>query len=134
MSLGTAIGAIDATLDIPPDIEEYIRKAKDHYDIITQKNNISWLDAKFFKRTLKQQLKADCEIIPANDSALWKMEAEGGSKAQRIGAIIARKHQEYGEHAADKVVVFTQYSDTARYIYYQLRKRGFSMWTSQPRK
>lgn len=28
-------------------------------------------------------------------------------------------------HRNDKIVVFTQFSDTARYVYYQLRKRGF---------
>lgn len=118
--------AIDATLDIPTDLDDYIRKAKDHYDIITQKNNISWLDAKFFKRTLKQQLKADCEIILQMIRLCGKWKQKEDQKLNELEQLLRGKHQEYGEHAADKVVVFTQYSDTARYIYYQLRKRGFS--------
>lgn len=118
--------AIDATLDIPTDLDDYIRKAKDHYDIITQKNNISWLDAKFFKRTLKQQLKADCEIILQMIRLCGKWKQNEDQKLNELEQLLRGKHQEYGEHAADKVVVFTQYSDTARYIYYQLRKRGFS--------
>ncbi len=54
----------------------------------------------------------------------WKQKED--QKLNELEQLLRGKHQEYGEHAADKVVVFTQYSDTARYIYYQLRKRGFS--------
>lgn len=118
--------AVDATLDIPTDIDEYMRKAKDHYDTITQKNNISWLDAKFFKRTLKQQLKADCEIILQMIRICGKWEQKQDQKLNELEDLLRGVHKKYKEHSTDKVVVFTQYSDTARYIYYQLRKRGLT--------
>ncbi|MDE6562149.1 MAG: DEAD/DEAH box helicase [Muribaculaceae bacterium] len=118
--------AVDATLSIPTDINEYMRKAKEHYDIISQKNNISWLDAKFFKRTLKQQLKADCDIILKMIQLCGKWDQRQDQKLNELEQLLRGTHIEYNGHSNDKVVLFTQYSDTARYIFYQLRKRGFS--------
>lgn len=118
--------AVSAALEIPTDLAEYMRKAKDHYDIITQKNNISWLDAKFFKRTLKQQLKADCEIILQMIRLCGKWEQLQDQKLNELEQLLRGNHSQFSEHTSDKVVIFTQYSDTARYIYFQLRKRGFS--------
>ncbi len=118
--------AVDSILDIPTDIEEYMRKAKEHYDIISQKQNISWLDAKFFKRTLKQQLKADCEIILKMIKHCGKWQQKEDQKLNELERLLRGEHKDYSHHSDDKVVVFTQYSDTARYIYYQLRRRGFT--------
>ncbi len=118
--------AVGATLDIPTDISEYMKKAREHYDIISHKNNISWLDAKFFKRTLKQQLKADSEIILQMIRLCGKWEQRQDHKLNELEQLLRGSHEKFNEHSADKVVIFTQYSDTARYIFYQLRKRGFT--------
>lgn len=118
--------AVDATLNIPTDINEYMRKAKEHYDLISQKNNLSWLDAKFFKRTLKQQLKSDCETILKMIHLCGQWNQKQDQKLNELEQLLRGTHKTYNEHANDKVVIFTQYSDTARYVYYQLRKRGFT--------
>lgn len=118
--------AVDATFDIPTDINEYMRKAKSHYDLISQKDNISWLDAKFFKRSLKQQLKADCDTILKMIHLCGRWEQQQDQKLNELEQLLRGTHPIYNEHGTDKVVIFTQYSDTARYIFYQLRKRGFT--------
>lgn len=118
--------AVDASLNIPVDLDIYMAKAKEHYELIASKSNIAWLDSKFFKRTLKQQLKEDCNKILEMIRLCGKWEQQKDQKLNELEQLLRGTHPEYSEHGSDKVVIFTQYSDTARYIYHQLRKRGFS--------
>ena len=108
-----------ATITFPTDIDVYRKKAQEYYQIISTKNNLAWLDSKYFKRTLKQHLLSDCEKIidmiklcgdwkPADDQKLLELE-------KLLSDI----------HSKEKVIVFTQYSDTALYVYKQLKRRGF---------
>lgn len=110
--------AIDATLRIPTDLEHYKKKAEEYYNIITNKNNLAWLPSIYFKRTLNQQLKNDCETLikMINLCGDWKQETD--QKLNELQTLIEKNHKD------EKVIVFTQYSDTARYIYNQLCKRG----------
>jgi Superfamily II DNA and RNA helicases len=110
--------AVNATLHIPTDLSAYMEKAKDYYNIIVSKNNVAWLSSKYFKRTLKQQIKQDCDIL-INMIELcgdWKQETD--EKLNMLQDLLTITHK------ADKVIVFTQYSDTAQYVYNQLKKRG----------
>ena len=118
--------AVGQSLEIPTDMGEYMRKAKEHYEFISAKNNIAWLDAKYFKRTLKQQLKRDCEVVLEMIKLCGEWEQKNDQKLNQLEQLLNGSHKEFSEHGADKVVVFTQFSDTARYIFYQLRKRGFT--------
>lgn len=108
------------TITFPIDLDVYRKKAQEYYAIISGKNNLAWLDSGYFKRTLKQHLLADCEKIldmirlcgdwkPADDQKL--------SELERLLTSV---------HPQEKVIVFTQYSDTARYVYKQLKRRGYS--------
>ena len=65
-------GKIMAAKSIPTDLKEYEKVAKEYYETIKAKNNVSWLKPIYFKRTLKQQLKKDSEVI-INDKALWSL-------------------------------------------------------------
>ena len=113
------------SLNIPTDLSVYMRKAADYYDIIAHKSNLSWLDAKFFKRTLKQQLKKDCDTIISMIQYCGTWDQSGDQKLNELELLLKGTHPTYNLHANDKVVIFTQYSDTARYVFYQLKKRGF---------
>ena len=57
------ISEVNGEIIIPTDLNVYMRKAEEYYNIISSKNNLSMIDGKFFKRTLKQKLKKDCEPI-----------------------------------------------------------------------
>ena len=92
-----------ATITFPTDIDVYRKKAQEYYQIISTKNNLAWLDSKYFKRTLKQHLLSDCEKIidmiklcgdwkPADDQKLLELE-------KLLSDI----------HSTEKVIVCTSY-------------------------
>ena len=110
--------AVGATLHIPTDLATYMEMGKEYYDIITGKNNVAWLPSAYFKRTLKQQLSKDCETLIQMIELCGDWQQQTDEKLNELQQLIE------GEHKDDKIIVFTQYSDTARYIYNQLRKRG----------
>ncbi|MBQ9466718.1 MAG: helicase [Muribaculaceae bacterium] len=118
---GLDTGGVDGTgeqIVIPVELEHYRQKAGEYYNMLAGKTNVKWLSPQLFRRTLKTKLLADCEMllkmlrhcgawVPANDRKLNELE-------QLLTST----------HGDDKVVVFTQYSDTAQYIYRELRRRG----------
>lgn len=112
--------AVDATLHIPTELDYYMKKAEEYYKIITGKNNVAWLPSTYFKRTLKQQLHKDCEVLINMIKLCGDWQQEADQKLNELQKLLAEDHRN------DKVIVFTQYSDTARYIYNQLKKRGAS--------
>ena len=109
----------DNLIMVPNDMRIYIDKAKEYYNGLIGKNNVQWIDSKYFKRTLKQQLKKDCEQLIAMINLCDAWNSQTDQKLNELEDLLSDKHKE------DKVVVFTQYSDTANYVYYQLKKRGF---------
>lgn len=110
--------AIDATLHIPTELDHYIKRATEYYNIICNKNNVAWLPSTYFKKTLKQQLKKDCETLLQMISFCGDWDQMADQKLNELQKLLETAHKD------EKVIVFTQYSDTARYIYNQLRKRG----------
>lgn len=105
-------------LTIPKDMKAYMEKAETYYNGLIGKNNVQWIDSKYFKRTLKQGLKKDCEQLLAmiNLCEVWNPQTD--QKLNELEKLLSNTHKD------EKVVVFTQYSDTANYIYKQLEKRG----------
>ena len=109
----------DGLIDIPTDMKVYMEKAKDYYNILSMKNNVSWINPAYFKRTLKQHLRQDCEKIIEMILLCDKWNPQTDQKLNCLEDLLYKTHKD------DKVLIFTQYSDTANYIYRQLRKRGF---------
>jgi superfamily II DNA or RNA helicase len=107
------------TISIPTEMEVYLRKAREYYGILQDKNNCSWIDSKYFKSSLKRQLKKDCEVLirMINLCGAWNPTTD--QKLNELQSLIT------GQHKDDKVIIFTQYSDTADYVYRQLKRRGF---------
>lgn len=103
---------------IPNTMDVYKQKAEDYYNSLTGKNNVQWIDSKYFKRTLKQQLKKDCEQLIAMIDFCYVWNPKTDQKLNELEYLLNNQHK------GDKVIVFTQYSDTAKYIYNQLKKRG----------
>lgn len=112
--------AVGATLHIPVEMSYYMAKAADYYNIITSKNNVAWLPSTYFKRTLKQKIKQDCEVLIKMLQLCGDWNQQTDQKLNELQQLLQ------GTHKSDKVIVFTQYSDTARYIYNQLKKRGIA--------
>ncbi|MCC8113070.1 MAG: phospholipase D-like domain-containing protein [Bacteroidales bacterium] len=110
---------MDGSLEAPTELSVYMDKAADYYAQIEGKSNVAWLPPKYFKRSLKQQLLKDCETVLSMIRICGKWEQKNDQKLNELERLL-----EGSDHGADKVVVFTQYADTAKYLYNQLRKRG----------
>lgn len=103
---------------IPTDLDEYMHRAAEYYNFIATKNNVSFIDSKYFKRTLKQQLKKDCETLIDMIKLCGEWQPATDQKLNMLYDMLTTLYKD------EKVVVFTQYSDTANYIGRQLSKRG----------
>ena len=103
---------------ISTDLDEYMRRAAEYYNTIVVKNNVSFIDSKYFKRTLKQQLKKDCETLISMIKLCGEWQPATDQKLNLLVDMLTKTHKD------EKVVVFTQYSDTANYIYRELYRRG----------
>ena len=109
---------IKRTLRVPTDMEHYMRKAQEYYEMLIQKNNVTWIASKYFKRTLKQHLNADSLQIIEMIKLCGDWKPADDKKLDELQTLLT------DIHARDKVIVFTQYSDTAEYVYRQLKERG----------
>ena len=107
-------------ITIPTDFDYYMEKAKEGYAVIENRNTCSWISSQYFKRTLKQQLKHDCNILLQMLGICGKWNPDTDPKLNELESLLNGKHKD------DKVLVFTQYSDTANYMYRQLKKRGIT--------
>ena len=75
------------------------------------KNRFNWIDSRFFKKKLADELAADTQILTellASQGGAW--EAQKDHKLQAFLKLIQKTH------AKDKVLIFTQFADTARYL------------------
>jgi hypothetical protein len=81
-------------------------------------DRFDWLDARFFCAELAEALRSDSQVLlqVLKDAGEWHPEKD--AKLQALYDLLMR------EHGDAKVLVFTQFADTARYLYEQLRKRG----------
>lgn len=114
-----SLGA-DSLVEIPTDMNIYMQKAQQYYTLLAQKNNVAWIESTYFKRTLKQHLRKDCDKIIQMIQLCEKWNPQSDQKLNVLEELLSKTHK------SDKVLIFTQYSDTANYIYRQLRKRGIS--------
>lgn len=103
---------------ISTDLAEYMRRAEEYYNFLITKNNVSFIDSKYFKRTLKQKLLKDCETLIDMIKLCGEWDSSTDQKLNKLQDLLLKKHPE------EKIVVFTQYSDTANYIGRELKKRG----------
>lgn len=117
-SVGNLIQLREGKLCINTDFDTYIAKGKTLYEAIVAKNNCSFISSRFFKRTLKQYLKADMLKIIEMINLCGDWIPDTDQKLNELQQLLN------STHADEKVLVFTQYSDTANYLYEQLKLRG----------
>lgn len=77
-----------------------------------------WVSSKVFTSRLRDDLQHDSELIKAMLRRFGTWQVETDSKLHALRDLIEQKH------AKDKVLVFTEYKDTAYYIAEGLRKLG----------
>ncbi len=101
--------------------DKYKNQAKIIYDEMSTKYNkrFQWMRADLFNlQQLGEDLDYDNEKLLSIIDKVPKWNAEQDRKLNALCDVLQ------GKHKKDKVLIFTQYSDTARYIYAELDKRG----------
>ena len=113
---------VNGRITVSTDPDLYMTIAKGYYELIAQKGTgtVKRIDSSYFKRSLKQQLKKDCETIFKMIEMCGAWETKEDQKLNALEELITKTH------GNEKVLIFTQYSDTADYIYRQLQKRGIT--------
>lgn len=110
----------NGTMTIPTDINFYMKRAEAVYSMIRENGRVRWLSSEYFNKKLKRHLKGDCDNIIRMLQFCGTWDPTKDKKLDALERLLRDKHGE------DKVIVFTQYSDTANYIYKQLCSRGIS--------
>lgn len=98
----------------------YRKAAQCIYERIKADNSssISWIDSKYFTPTLKRDLKADCTTLIGMLQYCDGWDPDQDEKLNELHKLLT------GEFNGEKAIVFTQFSDTAKYIAKELKNRG----------
>jgi superfamily II DNA or RNA helicase len=123
---GVSPDASSATLGSPRDacvsLTAYRARAARIYEAYRAQfyTRFDWLDPKFFRADLAKNLITDAENLLAvlRQAGEWKPEAD--AKLTTLENLLVKQHPK------DKVLVFTQFADTALYLGEQLEKRGLN--------
>lgn len=85
-----------------------------------QKTRFSWLPAKYFQEDLREHLIEDSKALLhiLKDAGHW--EPASDAKLSMLQQLVAKKH------AKEKVLIFTQFADTAEYLGRELEARGLA--------
>lgn len=100
--------------------EAYYKLAKEVYELFsgTQKNKFDWLPANFFKPELENELKNDSLKLLSILQLGKDWDPKKDKQLNALYGVCTKKHPK------DKILIFTQYADTAYYIYNELKSRG----------
>lgn len=90
----------------------YVQYADQH------SSHFKWLAPTLFTAELKKDLEQDCQALLGilHISGEWR--ADEDRKLDALVALINKKHK------TEKLLVFTQFADTVRYVAHELRRRG----------
>jgi hypothetical protein len=104
-------------------LDAYRARAKRVYEIYRTEfsRRFAWLDPKFFTPRLKNDLLNDAEaLLTILRRAEFRWEPDRDAKLDALYRLLTETHPN------DKVLVFTQFADTANYLGEQLQRRGLA--------
>ncbi len=104
------------------DLNDFLEKGSLHYESMRKKadKKIQWIDVGYFDASIAENLKKDCRdlIDIISDIGLW--DAKNDRKLTRLRELCMNRH------ANEKLLVFTQYKDTAEYLHRELLAEGLN--------
>ncbi|MGW3735048.1 helicase-related protein [Streptomyces sp. NPDC005148] len=115
LPIGTVLNAMfDSTQeDVSPD-GEWIdgNNARSDYDALVRHNpkSVTWIRPALFKKKLARDLEADSALIRSLLKTYGEWTFNVDSKIQALIELVTKKH------GAEKVIIFTEYKDTATYV------------------
>jgi SNF2 family DNA or RNA helicase len=113
-----ACGAEDASALRTP--EDFKRSAADAYRRYTThgRNRFDWLRPDLFDKVLADNLRADAEALINVLAKCGGWDAGRDAKLEALCALLLKKHP------SEKIIIFSQFADTVRYLAKQLEMRG----------
>ncbi|MDR2761025.1 MAG: phospholipase D-like domain-containing protein, partial [Planctomycetaceae bacterium] len=109
------------SLNIITQENQYIEKAEELYQLFSndkQKHHFDWIRREFFSETLLESLEKDNKNILYILAAVKTWNPDHDRQLNALYDLLTQKHHN------DKVLVFTQFADTAFYLTEQLKRRG----------
>ncbi|WP_297044235.1 C-terminal helicase domain-containing protein [Thermoflavifilum sp.] len=88
--------------------ETYAQQYRDRFD---------WLAAKFFRPQLQHALEADAQALLGILARIGTWDPKRDTKLEELTSLLTT------QHARDKVLIFTQFADTAQYLKRELSRR-----------
>ena len=122
-SPGEAAEESDPTAASPRSEADFKRRAAGVYGVYAteqKKRFKSWLPSRLFRKDLSEDLREDAHALFQVLSRCNDWEAGKDGKLAVLRELLARQRPN------DKVLVFTQFADTAVYLERELRKRGIT--------
>lgn len=100
--------------------EEFMRVAESVYENFREhhRSHFKWLPAKFFDKRLGEDLRRDASALLAILEKYGDWDSERDAKLLSLCELLTKTHPK------EKVIVFTQYSDTAEYLGEKLKARN----------
>jgi hypothetical protein len=125
LPVGTVLDPMLTTSEIDLDAEEIDADegvAESDYAALRQRNpkHITWARANLFTDALAADLRKDIKALSDLLDLFGDWTQETDSKIDRLAALLSE------DHGDDKVLIFTEYKDTADYIHAALEERGIA--------
>jgi len=101
-------------------VKEFKKRAAEIYQTYQTafSRRFKWINSKLFKPTLAQHLKADAENLCKLLEFSGKWDIERDTKFARLLKLLQF------DHPTEKILVFTQFADTAEFLERELKRRG----------
>jgi len=109
---------------IHPCTEEwYTERARQLYEVYSgpQKKRFRWLRSGLFTKSLRAELTDDAQGLLGLLDGFGEWDPQYDTKLATLEALLAKKHKN------EKILVFTQFADTVRYLTEQLKSRKIEM-------
>ena len=102
------------------DKDFFEKRAEEVYQslISFHRNKFKWINSEFFTKRLKNTLVKDIDVLITLLNKITYWDPSKDNKLLKLHELVERLHPN------NKVIVFTQFSDTANYIYEELKKLG----------
>lgn len=97
---------------------EYMQKAEEFYKKLHDTDRYDWIRSQLFSETLKKDLHQDCKRLMKIQELAHSWNSQEDRKLNALYDLITQKH------GKEKILIFTQYSDTAKYLENTLKSQG----------
>ena len=105
------------------ELEHFLNAGRNIYHVLSSmageyRNKFQWIETRLFEQSLKNDLLADCHALLQILEKTPEWDANTDRKLDAIAKLCNETHRD------EKLLIFTQFKDTADYLYQQLTSRG----------